>query len=70
VSRELARPVVTLLPKGATQMMWISCPWCEDEALVDLLEAVEPVEAFTCEACGTSVTLTFVSESAVLDMAA
>jgi hypothetical protein len=54
-------------------MVWISCPWCEDEGLADLLEPVEPVEpvdSFTCESCGTCVTFAPTCHPAQLDLAA
>ncbi len=50
-------------------MVTMSCPWCEEDALLTLPEVEEPVATFTCADCGTTVA--FVEETPVdFDLAA
>ena len=49
-------------------MIDITCPWCEEEARLPLVELQAPDAAFTCADCGTTVT--FVEEPTELELAA
>ena len=49
-------------------MIEITCPWCEEEALLPWLELREPEATFTCADCGTTVD--FSEQSVELDLAA
>lgn len=43
-------------------MVKVTCPWCEEDALLAYAEFEEPEAAFTCADCGTTVA--FVEEPA------
>jgi hypothetical protein len=62
--------IVGFTPPHAEErpMVTITCPWCEEEALLPWPELEEPEASFTCLDCGTTVT--FVEEPVVLDLAA
>jgi len=49
-------------------MVTITCPWCEEEALLPFPELGEAEVSFTCADCGTTVA--FVEEPIALDLAA
>ena len=50
-------------------MVDITCPWCEQDALMPMAELEDPEASFTCADCGTSVA--FVEDpSPTLDLAA
>jgi hypothetical protein len=50
-------------------MVTVTCPWCEEDALLAFANLEEPEAAFTCTDCGTTVA--FVEEPAApLDLAA
>ena len=50
-------------------MVTITCPWCEEEALLTFTDTEGPDTRFSCADCGTSVE--FVEEPpAALDLAA
>jgi predicted RNA-binding Zn-ribbon protein involved in translation (DUF1610 family) len=50
-------------------MVAMTCPWCEEEALLRLADLEEPDATFTCADCGTLVTFAQEPPSA-LDLAA
>ncbi len=49
-------------------MIDMTCPWCEEDAQLPLVELQAPEASFTCADCGTTVT--FVEESLDFDLAA
>ena len=50
-------------------MLKLTCPWCDEDALLSLRDLQAPEATFTCADCGTTVE--FVAEKeAVLDQAA
>ena len=49
-------------------MVLMTCPWCEEDALLALRELQEAEASFTCPECGTTVA--FVEEPVALDLAA
>lgn len=49
-------------------MVALTCPWCEEDALLVLPEAQEPRASFTCAECGTTVE--FAEEAVALELAA
>ena len=50
-------------------MVTVTCPWCDEDELLALVELQETGTSFTCDECGTSIA--FVDEPAVgFDLAA
>ena len=49
-------------------MVAITCPWCEEDALLVLPDIQASRASFTCADCGTTVE--FAEEAVALDLAA